>query len=111
MRPINAGKMRHRIQIYDVVNTRGESGELINEKALFRTVSARIEHDRNEETGEVVRQAQDTVTFGIRYRKDLEYLDSSMYIVFRNREYDVESVINTDYLNRELLITCKMRGK
>ncbi|MBE5156679.1 phage head closure protein [Vibrio parahaemolyticus] len=111
MKPIKAGKMRHRIKIYDVVKTRGESGEQLEDKLLLRTVSARIEHEKNEETGEDVRQIQDTVTFGIRYRSDLEYLDSSKYIVFRNREYDVESVINTDYLNRELLITCKMRGK
>jgi SPP1 family predicted phage head-tail adaptor len=111
MKPIKAGELRHRIKIYAVKQTRGESGELIDKNSLIKTVSARIEHEKNEETGEVIRQIQDEVKFGIRYHKDLEYLDSSMNVVFREREYDVESVINTDYLNRELILTCKMRGR
>ncbi len=111
MKPLRAGQMRHRIEIYKLVRTRADSGAYTEDKQLIKTVNASIEYMEASVEGSVVRQNQRELVAVIRFNKNLyANLSSDCYITFRGIEYDVENAVNVDFADRQIQMDCVMRG-
>jgi len=102
---MRAGKLRHRISIERAIETQDSSyNEAMLQWVLFAEVSASI----NPLSGrELIRAKQvelevDTEVI-IRY---LDGLSPKMRIVYRDRVFEILSVINTEERNRELRLLC-----
>jgi SPP1 family predicted phage head-tail adaptor len=95
---MNPGELRHRITFQKLTTTTNENGFEIEEWTDVKTVWASITNLHGREYYEAAAvQAEQTVKFTIRYLKDL---DTSMRILFRNKQYNITSIDNIKYENR-----------
>lgn len=108
---VRAGRLRHRLQVFETTTEKDEFGALIKGKLLVGTYWCEANHTSNTTVGGAdIYQNQNSVQFTTRYNKRLGNLDNNMYIVFSGQEYDIESVINPRLLNEYMVITAILRG-
>lgn len=103
---MNIGSMKHRIEIVTIGSTVDEEGFPIEGEIVFKKVWARVNNLYGKEfwSAKAV-QSENTVTFSIRYSKDLAELDTKRYkIKFQNRYFDIKHMDNVLYKNVELKI-------
>lgn len=102
---MRAGKLRHRISIQRVIETQESSyNEPTGQWVLFAEVSASIVPLSGRELIRAKQVELETDTeITIRY---LDGLSPKMRIVYRDRVFEILSIINTEERNRELRLLC-----
>lgn len=108
---VRSGRLRHRLQLYKSIGARDSFGAVTGDKERIGTFWCNIDNTRNETVGNDVRQNQNSIILETRYNRLLETPTNDMYIVFKNKEWDIEGVLNPRFLNERLLITCVLRGQ
>lgn len=105
--PNNTGAFRHRIAFFEECVTTDEllqeiveEIEVANEWAMIKTVNGR------EFFSAASTQNEDTYRFIVRYRNDLT---PDMRIKFKERTFEIVSILNDDELDKTLTIIAKGR--
>ena len=102
---MRAGELRHRVTIQQKSVTRNTFGEEVVTWQDVATVWAAIEPLRGREFFESQQvNAEVTTRIRIRYRPGIT---PTMRVVFGNRVFDIQAVINVDERNRELHLMCR----
>ena len=95
---MNPGELRHRITFQRLTTTINENGFEEETWEDFKTVWAGVSNLHGREYFEAAAvQAEQTVKFTIRHLKDL---DTSMRILFKDKEYNITAIDNIKYENR-----------
>lgn len=103
--PINTGDFRHRINIQKPVETEDDLGQKDITWEDVKLVWAMIKTVQGREyLAAAANHSENTVRFVIRYSKGI---DSSMRIVYKDKVYEIDSVINDDEMNKTLTIIGK----
>lgn len=108
---IRAGSLRNRIQVLKPSSERDEFGADVGGNTVIGVYWCSAKQISNDLIGNEARQSQRVIEFGTRYNKILEIPDNSMFIEFKGRQYDIDSVINPLSLNERLIITATLRGE
>ena len=100
-----AGRLRHRVEFQNETLSSDGQGGSTRTWATRATVSASIKPLRAEERfyNEQL-QHNGTHSLLIRYRSDIEPTDR---VKFGSRYFQIVGIINTNELNKQLVITCK----
>lgn len=99
------GDLRHRITLQKYIETTDQEGFSTQEWQDIATVWASVENLYGREYWQAAAiQAENTVKFTIRYRKDI---DNTMRIKFQNKLYNIISVDNIKYRNEYIEIKAK----
>lgn len=99
------GDLRHRITLQKYTETTDEEGFSIQEWQDIATVWASIENLYGREYWQAAAiQAENTIKFIIRYRKDLP---NDMRIKFQDQHYEIISINNIKYKNEYIEIKAK----
>jgi SPP1 family predicted phage head-tail adaptor len=103
---MRAGKLRHKIIIQrkSTAITRGDYGEETQGWTTFKELHAEIDPPKSREffaTGQT--QAEVTTRVRIRYIPNIE---PTMRVKFGSRYMNINSIINPDERNRELIMMC-----
>lgn len=98
------GKLRHRITIQQLTRTPDGSGGYTETWPTFSTVWASINPVHGKELFEA-QQIQSNVTHKIRIRY-LSGVKSSMRVSFESRIFQIQSVINWEEHDREMMLEC-----
>ena len=102
---MNAGALRHVIQVQDKTVTRGEYGEAIDAWATVLRANANVEPLRGKEFIEgVASQSQITHKIRLRYRSGIQ---PTMRVLFCGRYLEIMYVIDVGERKRELNLYCK----
>jgi SPP1 family predicted phage head-tail adaptor len=96
--PVEIGDLRHRITFQKLTTSVNESGFEVETWEDVRTVWAAASnlHGREYFAAAAV-QAESTVKFTIRY---LPGIDTTMRILFRNKQYNITAIDNIKYQSR-----------
>jgi SPP1 family predicted phage head-tail adaptor len=102
---VRIGKLRHRITIERVTETRDTDGSVIETWSTYVTVQASIEPISGREYfAAQSTQADATHRISLRY---LSGIVPKMRVKFGSRIFDILSIINVDERNRELQLMCR----
>jgi SPP1 family predicted phage head-tail adaptor len=102
---VNIGKLRHRIAIERVTETRDTDGSVIETWSTYATVQASIEPISGREYfAAQSTQADVTHRIGLRY---LSGIIPKMRVKFGSRVFEILSIININERNRELQLMCR----
>lgn len=101
---LRAGDLRHRVTIKTPGMVENEAGEEVPGYVEFKKAWASIKPITGREYQENEKDSNE-ITHRIRIRYTTG-LTEKMRIVFGIRKFDIESIINVEELNRELLIKC-----
>lgn len=104
------GKLRHRIQVVKPAGIRNSFGEITDDIVLVATKYAGIRVISDSENGTNRIGSNNITEFKIRYDQSLENPSNDMYILFKNKEYDITSVINYNEMNIFLTIKATLRS-
>lgn len=102
---MRAGKLRHRITIQEVIETKSASGAPIHTWRDWADVWASVEPLRGREFF-ASKQIQAEVSTRIRIRY-LEGVTPKMQVLFNSKTYLIDSVINPEERNREMQLMCR----
>lgn len=101
---MNIGKLRHRITIQQLTQTPDGAGGYTKSWVPFATVWASVEPISGKEYFEA-QQTQSAVTHKIRIRYHTG-ITPVMRIDFKGRIFGIESVINWEERNRDMMLMC-----
>lgn len=105
---MRAGKLRHWITIQTRTDTRDSYGEPISTWTTFDQVWASIEPIAGREYfASKETRSQSTHRMRIRYRSGIT---TKMRISWDSRLFDIESILNTEERDRELILMCVETG-
>lgn len=106
---MRAGTLRHRVEIQALTVTEDDIGNQIYEWQTIATVCASIEPLKGREYWAAAQiQAETTVKVTIRY---LAGITPSCRVVFKDRVFDIQSIINVEERNRELVLMCREKDE
>lgn len=106
---VRAGRYRERMQILDDVGERNQFGGSTGKTKVVQKPWCKVrvvsdnENDGEQTVGQLI------LEFEIRYSKSLENPTTSMFVLYRDQEYDIISAINPYMQNEKLLVTAKKR--
>ena len=107
MKRMNIGRLNKRVKIMGYVTTKDEMGQLKQNLKTVATVWADIKPMRGSELYEVGRiQSKMTHRIYIRY---IPNIDTTNWIVFGDKKFNIVSVVNPDYENKYLEIYAELR--
>lgn len=99
------GDLRHRITLQKYIETTDDEGFSTQQWQDIATVWASVENLFGREYWQAAAiQAENTVKFTIRYRKDIS---SDMRIIFQGQQYEIISLDNIKYKNEYIEIKAK----
>jgi len=102
---MRAGDLRHRITLQQKTETRDSFGAVIETWNDVATLYASIEPLRGKEFFDAQQvNAEVTIRIRIRYRSGVT---PNMRVLFGTRTFDIQSVINVDERNREMILMCR----
>jgi SPP1 family predicted phage head-tail adaptor len=102
---LNAGKLKHRITIQQGIITEGELDQQLEEWVDFKSVRCMIKTLQGREyVAASATQSERTYRFVMRYTKGI---NSFMRIVYDERVFNIDSVINDDEENKTLTVIAK----
>jgi SPP1 family predicted phage head-tail adaptor len=102
---VQAGKLRHRIKIQEATETYNGVGEPVTTWTDYKIVWAEIRPMQGREYW-----ASQQVNPEVTHRVTIRYLDgvtTEMRINFSDRIFAIDSILNTDEKNVELVVLCK----
>jgi len=102
---VKIGKLRHRVTIEQVTETRGSDGSIIETWSTYATVQASIEPVSGRECF-AAQSTQADVTHRV-YTRYVSAIVPKMRVKCGSRAFDILSVINTRERNRELQLMCR----
>ena len=105
MRPVQAGKLRHRIIIQTFTLEQDDFGQQVRSPITLVERWASVEPLRGQELMNA-RQVQADVTHRVRVRK-ADGVTPKMQVVFDNRTFEILSVLNIEERGRLVEIYCK----
>lgn len=106
---VRAGRYRERMTVMRDAGTRNQFGGSTNGRTKVQVPWCKIRTiSDNENAGEKT-TGQLILEFEIRYSKSLENPTSDMFVIYRDVEYDIISVINENMMNEKLFILGKKR--
>lgn len=101
----NSGSFRHRITIQEFTEGYNENGFPIEEWQDVKLVWAMIKTLKGSEFYQAAStQNENSLRFVIRYTTGL---NPDMRILYKNRIFEIESIINDDEMDKTLTIMCK----
>jgi SPP1 family predicted phage head-tail adaptor len=106
---MNPGMYRNRIDILHSVALEDELGQEEEvDWVLHKSIWAAVKTMQGREYfAAATARSENTMRFIVRYVPDI---DSSMRVLFKNRTFEIESVINDDEANKTLTIIVKEGG-
>lgn len=106
---VRAGYYRHRMHIAKDSGERNRFGGSAGKRELVQSPWCKVRTiSDNENNGEQTVD-QLLLEFEMRYSRSIENPDASMYVIYRDVEYDIISCINKDMRNEKLIILGKKR--
>lgn len=103
--PLNTGDFRHRINIQEPIGTEDDLGQTEITWQDKKKVWAMVKTTQGREYfAAAATQSENTVRFIIRY---ITGIDSTMRIIYKDKVYEIESIINDDELDKTLTIMAK----
>lgn len=102
---MRAGRLRHEITIQEPTATQNAVGEETLSWSDYATVRASVEPMSGREYWNS-KQVQSEITHEIRIRY-YPGVTSEMRVSWGNRVFEIESVINVNERNREMILMCK----
>ncbi|EGU0167933.1 TPA: head-tail adaptor protein [Vibrio parahaemolyticus] len=104
---MRAGRLKHRVELYDIVEAQDKYGAPINSRVKVGQFQADAEHEKEVVDGTLLRRNVETVVFYCRYNRQIKGRRDTMYIVFEGEEYEIQSAIDPDFMKRTMIITAK----
>jgi SPP1 family predicted phage head-tail adaptor len=102
---MRAGLLRHRVSLQASAETRGSDGEITRTWVTVTTVWASVAPTGGKEyVSEDMLKAAASHLITTRYRPGL---DTSMRVLFGTRVFNIESIVNKDERDRELVLVCQ----
>jgi phage head-tail adaptor, putative, SPP1 family len=99
---MRAGRLRHKIEIQQVVETQSATGAVINTWQTYYQARASYEPKSGKEAYTAQQEhAQATAMFRMRYKAGIT---TKMRLIYDNRVFDIENVIDVYGRGRELQI-------
>ena len=106
---LRAGLLRHRIEIV-TPSGRNALGALSGDyKVIHKPYCSVKVTNSSDSTNEQKITNIETLEIKLRYSKSVSEITPDMYIIFKNKEYDITGVNNYLHLNESLTITAKRR--
>jgi SPP1 family predicted phage head-tail adaptor len=102
---MQAGGLRHRIDIEQNVGTTDTFGATTDSWALFTTLWAAIEPLSGRELLQA-QQIQADITHRVRFRY-VSGVTAKMRVLYGSRIFNILSIINPEERNREITLACK----
>ena len=104
---MNAGKLRHRIEFKRLETTFDTSGFPINDYITIQKAWADMKNLQAKNIWNSKQNvSEQTVEFHTRYFSNI---DNNCIIIFNNKIYEIVSIDNVGYLNKELKIQAKVK--
>lgn len=110
MRAKPIGELRHRVAIYTTAETRNDFADAVEAGSVLATVWGRVEPLLGRElvaAQQVHAEVNHRIT--VRYSSNLAAVGPKHYIVFDNRTFDIQAVLNLDERDRYLVLLCLER--
>lgn len=102
---MNPAQFRHRINVQRPIEAKDELGQIETTWEDVKMIWAMIKTVQGREyVAASATQNENSVRFVVRYTKGI---DSTMRIVYKDRVYEIENVINDDEMNKTLTIIAK----
>lgn len=104
---MNPGKLNKRIQIIEYIDKPNKNGFISKKKeSVVISLYASIKSLKGTEFIQAMAiQAESTKVFKCRYSRKLEETDAtSMYVKYKNKVYNIKSIINENEENKYLII-------
>lgn len=102
---MNPAQFSKRITLQVLEGVEDDLGQIVEEWTDYRTVWTMIKTLQGREYIEAsATQSENTMRFVIRYTPNI---DSHMRIIYKNRIFEIDSVINDDEKNKTLTIIAK----
>jgi len=112
-KPSLSGRLRHRITVQKLTQSRGSTGEVLETWEPYATARAAVEPLIGREYYQAMQeQSENKVKFRVRYSSALNSINSRDYRISWNNEiYDIESKINPFEQNKEILIMAVLHNE
>ncbi len=107
---VRAGRYRHRIQVMIPSTERDAYGSTVGYDVLQRPWCSVTPISESKTFLDAAISSEYTVEFEVRYSKELENPTSDMYIIFKDRIFDIVEVINVMEINERLRIKAVRRN-
>lgn len=100
--------LSHRIDIYSKTEVKNELGEVDYEYSKLKTVWAEI----RPQTGSLQQQQADTILANVTHKVIVRYdyckdLTNDMYIMYREKRFDIKYILNPYFKNETLELFCE----
>lgn len=105
MAEAQAGKLRHKIDVYGKIKTKNEINETKYVDGLVKTISAEI----IPQTGKLQIQQADTILANVTHKIVIRYkagkdITPNMHIMFKSHRFDIKYILNPFFKNETLEI-------
>lgn len=105
---MNAGKLKHWIEVHGNVKTENEVGETIYSFEKINTIRAEI----IPQTGALQQQQADTVLTNVTHKIKVRYsagkdVTKDMKLFFGTHKFEIKFILNPFFANKELLFFCE----
>ena len=104
MRTISIGRLNKRITLMKIKEVEDEMGQTTKELSPIKTVWASLYPVRGNEFYEI-QKVQSKVSHKC-YIRYMDGIDSNCFIVYKNKTYSIDSVIDVDFEHKLLEIYC-----
>lgn len=105
---MNIGKLRHRVTVQQMTETRDTTGEVLETWTDVATRSAYVEpKSGSEKDKRGVETVENTYKVTLRYQAGL--VTTARRLIYKGRLLDIESVINVNEANATYEVTCRDR--
>lgn len=103
---MRAGELRNKIEIQNYVRIENEVGEEVKQWKLYRKLWSKFYNSSVKDQLKAGKDAASIVyEIVIRYRKDI---DTTMRIVYKNKNYNIDHVVNYKEQNIETHLFCTL---
>ncbi|MFT6496253.1 MAG: SPP1 family predicted phage head-tail adaptor [Cycloclasticus pugetii] len=101
---MRAGRLRHKVEIQQATESQDSTGAIVETWATFLTLRASYEPKTAKESYQSSQEfAQSSAMFRTRYRSGVT---TKMRLLFDNRLFDIEGVVDMYGRGREMQILC-----
>ncbi len=105
---MNINSLTHRIDIYSKSKIRNELGEIDFTWTKFKTIWAEV----RPQTGNLQKQQANTILANVTHKIIVRYesakeLTNDMYIIFRDKRFDIKYILNPYFKDETIEIFCE----
>ncbi|WLR52461.1 phage head closure protein [Bacillus tianshenii] len=105
---VNSGELRNRIDVYGKTKTTNELGEITQSFSKVKSIWAAVVP----QTGKMQKQQVETILTNVTHKVIVRHnagkeITPDMYIMFREKRFDIEYILNPYFKNETLEIFCR----